>query len=177
MSVLTLDDGREVVFGFAEKADAKVILSYLKKVGSESDYLSFGFEGVGVDEKKEEEVVTRYARALTSAMIVGKVSGEIVCLGTITSDDKSRFSHNAEIGISVSKEFWRKGIGKTLTSLLLEFAKNSGYVRNVLLTVIAENVGAISLYESQGFVQVGRYKEFSRVGDKFYDAITMQKQI
>ena len=44
MNPKTLDDGREVIFRFAEKSDAKEILSYLKKVGSETDFLSFGFE-------------------------------------------------------------------------------------------------------------------------------------
>ena len=53
MNPKTLDDGREVIFRFAEKSDAKEILSYLKKVGSETDFLSFGFEGVGSDVQNE----------------------------------------------------------------------------------------------------------------------------
>ena len=36
----------------------------------ETDFLSFGFEGVGSDVQKEEEIITRFARATTSAMIV-----------------------------------------------------------------------------------------------------------
>ena len=54
MNPKTLDDGREVIFRFAEKSDAKEILSYLKKVGSETDFLSFGFEGVGSYKRKKK---------------------------------------------------------------------------------------------------------------------------
>ena len=78
MNPKTLDDGREVIFRFAEKSDAKEILSYLQKVGSETDFLSFGFEGVGSDVQKEEEIITRFARATTSAMIVGTLSDRII---------------------------------------------------------------------------------------------------
>lgn len=55
MNPKTLDDGREVIFRFAEKSDAKEVLSYLKKVGSETDFLSFGFEGVGSDVQRKKK--------------------------------------------------------------------------------------------------------------------------
>ncbi len=177
MSRKTLDDGREVIFGFAEKSDAKEILSYLKKVGTETDFLTFGIEGVGVDVEKEEEVITRFARAVTSAMYVGKVDGKIICIGTLSANAKSRFSHNAEIGISVLRDFWGKGIGKFLMNLLIDFAKSTGHIKNLVLSVIAENERAISLYKSLGFIEVGRLSKYFFVNGKYLDEITMQKEI
>ena len=171
MNPKTLDDGREVIFRFAEKSDAKEILSYLKKVGSETDFLSFGFEGVGSDVQKEEEIITRFARATTSAMIVGTLSDRIISIAT------SRFSHNAEVGISVLKEFWGKGIGAHLMNLILDFARTTKHLRNVHLTVIDENDRAMALYEKTGFKVVGRYKNFSFVDGKYRDAIIMEKEI
>lgn len=177
MNPKTLDDGREVIFRFAEKSDAKEILSYLKKVGSETDFLSFGFEGVGSDVQKEEEIITRFARATTSAMIVGTLSDMIISVGTLSANATSRFSHNAEAGISVLKEFWGKGIGAHLMNLILEFARTTKHVKNVHLTVIDENDRAMSLYEKTGFKVVGRYKNFSFVDGKYRDAIIMEKEI
>ena len=167
MNQKTLDDGREVIFRFAEKSDAKEILSYLKKVGSETDFLSFGFEGVGSDVQKEEEIITRFARATTSAMIVGTLSDRIISVGSLSANATSRFSHNAEVGISVLKEFWGKGIGAHLMNLILDFARTTKHVKNVHL----------SLYEKTGFKVVGRYKNFSFVDGKYRDAIIMEKEI
>lgn len=177
MNPKTLDDGREVIFRFAEKSDAKEILSYLKKVGRETDFLSFGFEGVGSDVQKEEEIITRFARATTSAMIVGTLSDRIISVGTLSANATSRFSHNAEAGISVLKEFWGKGIGAHLMNLILDFARTTKHLRNVHLTVIDENDRAMALYEKTGFKVVGRYKNFSYVDGKYRDAIIMEKEI
>ena len=52
---------------------------------------------------------------------------------------KPRMAHRGEIGISVRKSAWGKGIGTMLMEKLLRFAKNSANAEIVSLEVRSDN--------------------------------------
>ncbi len=53
------------------------------------------------------------------------------------------------------REFWGLGIGGALLNACIECAKKAGY-EQLELTVVAENLRAISMYTKAGFVEYGR---------------------
>ena len=55
-------------------------------------------------------------------MTVGISDGKIVSVGSISGMAKSRFAHNAELGISVLKDYWGRGIGCALMAEFWIFA-------------------------------------------------------
>ena len=57
--------------------------------------------------------------------------------------------------LSVYPEFCRRGIASSLLSLACEQANEAAFTE-ISLTVFAENVGAVVLYEKSGFKVVGR---------------------
>ncbi len=177
MKTVTLKDGNTILFRKAEKSDAKDILAYLKKIGGETDYLSFGFEGVGIDVQKEEEVISRFSAATSSIMLVGILDGVIVTDGTLSGMHQSRFAHNAELGIGVLKEYWGRGVASALMTELLEYARENQYIERVFLTVMAENERAIALYKKFGFEQKGVREKFSKVNGRCLDAIYMDLEV
>jgi ribosomal protein S18 acetylase RimI-like enzyme len=63
--------------------------------------------------------------------------------------------HRAEFGISVDKAYWGLGVGRVLTEACIECARAAGYTQ-LELGVVADNERAVSLYESEGFVEFGR---------------------
>ena len=65
------------------------------------------------------------------------------------------FDNGAKFGISVEKAFWGLGIGKALTEACIECAKNAGY-EQLELDVVSDNIAAINLYKSFGFIEYGR---------------------
>ena len=74
-------------------------------------------------------------------------------------------------------EAWReRGIGGNLLAHLLEFARGIG-VREVFLEVRPSNTGAIRLYQSQGFSQIGvRRGYYQAVGGR-EDAVVLRRQL
>ena len=177
MKTFETNTGLTLTVREAEKSDASEILSFMKRVGGESDYLSFGFEGAGADVRKEEEFITRFRSAVNSVLFVGTIDGRIVTVAEFSSYEKSRFSHNANIGISVLKEFWGQGIGSIMMGELIDFGKGTNYVKNIILTVISDNERALALYKKFGFEETGRHKNFSKVGNEYYDATIMELAI
>jgi ribosomal protein S18 acetylase RimI-like enzyme len=72
--------------------------------------------------------------------------------------------------VAVRADQQRRGLGKWLTSALLEQARSQA-VEQVTLDLRADNTAAISLYASLGFREYGRLPGFVAVGDRRYDRI------
>ena len=58
--------------------------------------------------------------------------------------------------MSVAPERWRLGIGRRLVQACIEWARTEGYEAMVLETTVQQR-GAIALYESAGFREIGQY--------------------
>lgn len=146
------------------KEDAKNMLEYLKQVGSESDNLTFGKEGLPFTVEQEEE----YLDKLTSPCIVAiDDEGRIVGDGSLELGCR-RISHSAELGISVIKEYWGKGVGSTIMELLIKEAKDRG-VTKINLKVRADNQRAKALYKKFGFVKEGYSTRMLKICDEYFD--------
>ena len=69
--------------------------------------------------------------------------------------------------------FRKKGIGKKLVLEVLSMATKKG-LEKVFLEVRKSNIPAISLYQSQGFIEFSVRKKYYFDGE---DAICMQKEL
>ena len=65
------------------------------------------------------------------------------------------------MNVAVFPAYRRRGIGRMLVSQLVQHLREKGN-RSLTLEVRASNAGAIALYESMGFVQVGLRKTYYR---------------
>ena len=170
---MELKNGMLLQINKAKKDDAKQIIEYLNIVGGESDNLLFGANGFHMTVEVEENFISNLSTATASALFVGKVENEIVCIGSIMSLPKERIKHQADLAISVKKKYWGLGVGTCLMKNMITFAKENGQTEILHLGVKADNETAIKLYEKMGFVVIGRYKNFFKVQDKYYDEILM----
>lgn len=153
-----------MIYRKPNKEDAANILQYLKQVGSESDNLTFGKEGIPFTVEQEEE----YLDKLTSPCIVAiDDEGKIVGDGGLELGVR-RISHSAELCISVIKEYWGKGVGSTILELLIKEAKDRG-VTKINLKVRADNQRAKGLYKKFGFVKEGYTTRMLKIGDEYFD--------
>ncbi|MFB9684956.1 GNAT family N-acetyltransferase [Amycolatopsis plumensis] len=64
-------------------------------------------------------------------------------------------SHVASGSLMVAKEARGTGVGRALTTDLIEWARRSGFAAIQFNAVVEVNVAAIRLYESLGFVTLG----------------------
>ena len=66
----------------------------------------------------------------------------------------TRYKHRCTIAIALYKAYCGRGIGRLMLETVLSEAKKFGYGQ-AELEVVTENLGAIALYESVGFVKCG----------------------
>lgn len=77
-------------------------------------------------------------------------SGKLWVVGS-----RQKVRHRCELGISVLREAWCRGIGRAPVDSALECARQMGFAQ-VELEVVGDNERAIALYRSLGFIEFGR---------------------
>ena len=162
----------EIAYRKATKKDAERLLLHLKTVGGETDNLSFGKDTFLISKEKEERFIDRFASSKKDLMLVA-LSGDTVVGNAIVERNRvARYSHRAEISITVLRDFWGKGIGTRLMEMMIDFAKESG-IEILYLEARADNARAISLYEKFGFKSIGTYQGFFKIENQYFDAVLM----
>lgn len=164
----------EVEIDVVSLEDAQAVLEYAKRVGEETDYLSFGSEGLG--HTVEQEILYIHSvldPETTQMMLVAKLKGEIIAVASIGGNNRSKFHHVGEIGISVLQEYWGQGLASHLMEELLNWARDYSPLTRLELEVVDTNQRAIQLYEKFGFTYESTAKNAIRLADGYHDLITM----
>ncbi|OPZ84654.1 MAG: putative acetyltransferase YhhY [Firmicutes bacterium ADurb.Bin419] len=86
--------------------------------------------------------------------LVAEVGGKIVGFARCEGSKLRRYSHKAEFGICIAKDYWNYGIGKVLLENILIYSDKAG-IRKISLSVVQTNIKAIQLYKRYGFVEEG----------------------
>ena len=138
----------------AKSSDAKELLDYTKKIGAESDNVTFGPEGLPFTVEQEADFIKSREAAKLSPFFVARYDGKIIGIANLDVVDRERLRHRGEIGISVLKEFWGNGIGSLLMQEIIKFALFNN-IEILHLTVRSDNERAIALYKKFGFEKTG----------------------
>lgn len=98
-------------------------------------------------------------------------------IGHIGLEQYSRIrqTHVGGIGMVVTPDWHRKGVGSKLLAAVLEVADNWMNLRRVELTVYADNEAAIGLYQKFGFETEGRLRQYAIRDGMMVDALTMAR--
>ncbi len=151
----------------ATVGDAEDLLRHLRAAGAETDNLSFGKEGIPITVEVEEEYLKNLENSRDGVMFVAK-EGETIIGEASLNRLPRRMAHRGELGISVAKAFWNKGVGSALLEEIIDFAKqNDFYI--IDLQVRSDNLAAIHLYQKYGFHKLCSYPSFFKIDDEFID--------
>jgi len=166
-----LNNNQVLEIAEADPNDAAAIIDYLKQVGSETDNLSFGEEGISLTVKEEETFLEKRKdlESFNNKLFVGKVDGKIVSVSGVQGSKRKRLNHNVEFSISVLKEFWNLGVGKHMSEHVLNYCRLTKKIHNVTLQVRKDNEYAIKLYKELGFKKVGTLHNVLEVDGTYYD--------
>lgn len=165
-----------ITYRHATPDDAKALIAYSNAVGGESDNLTFGRGEFNTSPEAERAFLTSLAAAPTGCGILCLDDDTIVAFGTVTASDRPRICHRGNLGISVRKAYWGKGIGTALMQQLIHFAQTAG-LTHLMLEVRVDNAAAIHLYRKLGFDTLCRWPDFFKLDDTFADALLMQRQL
>lgn len=164
-------NGHSLVFRSAKKEDAKMLLPYLKRVCGETRFLlREADECKDMSIEQEEEFINSHIENEKACLILAELDGEYVGNASFDVAGVSRRnSHRADLGIALYLDYTGMGIGKRLFALLLETIEKCGF-ETAELTVVEGNSRAIHMYESFGFVEVGRIPKANKYDDGTYAA-------
>lgn len=164
-------NGHSLVFRSAEKEDAEMLLPYLKRVCGETRFLlREADECKDMTIEQEEAFINSHIENEKACLVLAELDGEHV--GNASFDvagGSRRNSHRADIGIALYLDYTGMGIGKRLFALILETIEKCGF-ETAELTVVEGNNRAIHMYESFGFVEVGRIPKANKYDDGTYAA-------
>ena len=162
---------KQLMIRQAHPEDAEILLEYLKRVGGESDNLSFGGEGLPFTPEQEAHYLQQQQDDPRSVVFLAFANGELIGDGSLAALPR-RMSHRAELGLSVVKDFWHMGVGTALLENLMRFAKTAG-LEVITLEVRSDNVRAIRLYEKFGFQRVGTHPANMKIDESYIDVDIM----
>lgn len=163
----------ELIIRRAQPDDAEQILSYMNKIGGQSDNLLFGKDGFkSMSVERERAFIEKFGQNASDVMFVGESGGKIVALSSLQTFGRKRIAHRADLAISVDKDYWGQKIGKRLMSAMIDFAKTSD-IEVIELQVRSDNERAKALYTHFGFEKIGTYKKFFKIGKEYFDAELM----
>lgn len=147
-----------IIIQRAAREDAAAILEYLKKIGGETDNLSFGAEGLSFSVEQEEGYLAQIENSRDDIMLIAKDADKIVGSVSLARLPR-RMNHRGDLSVSVLKDYWNKGIGGRLLAEIIDFARKNSF-EIIDLQVRSDNSAAIHLYEKYGFEKIGAHPAF-----------------
>jgi RimJ/RimL family protein N-acetyltransferase len=116
----------------------------------------------------------RWVSGLGGGSILLAFGGErVVGVAMVFGRGLARLKGVGEFVIYLHQDYHGQGLGTFLTHVILQEAKSKGFHR-VGLEVVADNAGAIKMYERAGFVYEGRLRDaFFGDDEKYHDQLIM----
>jgi ribosomal protein S18 acetylase RimI-like enzyme len=153
----------------AEPSDARGFLSFWRVILAEERFMRGDDVRVTLGEYRR-----RFRRSWTheEAHVLALEGGGIVGFVGLSREQNPVTRHVATLGIAVSQDHRRRGIGTSLMGTAMAWARSVG-VEKLLLSVYPGNDAAISLYRRLGFVEEGRLSRQSRKSYGYEDEILM----
>lgn len=148
----------KILIRSAVAGDAAAVVEYFTKIVKQTQNLTMTSDELYVFDD-EEAFLERMEVSHNSIVLLALYEHLIVGCITFIGGHSPAVCHQGELGITVDKNWWGKGIGTTLMKALLSWAKAAG-ISKVNLQVRKDNYRAITVYKKFYFsleaVQKGR---------------------
>lgn len=173
---ITLKDGRSCLLRNGTADDGQSLLDVFVRTHGETDFLLTYPDECTMTAEDEAGFLKEKTEDPHEIEIVAEVGGSIVGSAGIEAVDakKEKVRHRAEFGISVIREYWGLGIGRALTRACIDCARRARYAQ-LELDVVADNQSAISLYQSEGFVEYGRNPKGFRTREGEWQEVVLMR--
>ena len=146
----------------AEVQDATDLIAFLNLVSKETDFTSLDEEGIMMSESEMVLFIEKQASSENQITLLALLNDTIAGVLNITADPRLRVRHIGDI-------FLEEGI---------EWAKLSGILRRLQLSVQKRNEAAIHLYSKMGFTMEGLQERGAYLEEgTFLDVCLMGKLI
>jgi RimJ/RimL family protein N-acetyltransferase len=88
----------------------------------------------------------------------------------------SKINKNADLFVAIGDADYRgKGVGRLVMTWIIDYGFNKLKLHKIYLNVYEDNIPAVNLYKSLGFVVEGKIKDDVFFGGKFHNTLYMAK--
>ena len=177
MKEIILSTGEILHLGQPLIEHAEEMVVYAKKVGDETDNLTFDGADFKVTVEQEEAFILNHQKQDNHLCLVARIDNEIVGMLSISGSNRKRCKHIGAFGISIAKKHWGKQIATIMLKEMIDWARVEGHVTKIDLSVLKQNVRAVKLYERLGFKHEGTRSRASFQGGEYLDTYLMGLEI
>lgn len=156
------------------KGDGAAFLKMQHQLDHESDYMLMLPEERTTTVEEMEQRIEYVLRQHDFLLVALDDDGEIAGYIQAEQGGFKKISHSAYIVVGIQEKLHRKGIGTRFFQSLEKWA-NEQQITRLELTVITENVGAVSLYKKAGFEIEGTKINAIFQNDVYLDEYYMAK--
>lgn len=122
--------------------------------------------------------VLAYWFSAGASIFVARLGGAVCGTYVVKANQPGRGAHVANAGYMVAEAFRGRGVGRAMGEHSLDTARSLGFEAMQFNMVVAENEGAVRLWEGLGFRIVGTLPQVFRVpGGRRVDAYVMHRQL
>lgn len=167
----------EITLVDAEAKHAKALLEFYRAVGGESEFLSFGAEGLGINQEQEQRYLKAIHGSWNQRLLLALLGDEIIGVASVGIADNQRTTHVGELGIVIRRKFWGMGLSRVMMSDLIDWALASPILRYLTLSVDATNIAAITLYQHYEFTEIGRIPLGVATSSGYHDQLLLGRSV
>ena len=159
--------GLEVIIRNPEETDAQQMVNLIKLVDTESTFLAREQGEFTTSVEKEKELIRFWKETEFKLFLVAEVNEKIVATCEIAINSRKRYKHKGGLAIAIIKEYWGRGIGRSLIESCISWCKDAS-LEKIELTVDSDNERAFSLYEKLGFIVEGKIIKTRKLPNGIY---------
>lgn len=172
-SEIVLKNGKCVILRQATIFDAEKLLNTIKTYIPQSEFIPLLKEELTQTVAQNKEWVNSFIIFDNSLLIVAEYDNEIIGNIDLTGSRRSIMEHTALIGMGILKEWRNTGLGTSLVSAIIQWAKENPILGLLWLQVYANNELGLGVYKKMGFIENGVIQGFFKQNDQYFDNITM----
>ncbi len=162
-----------------KKSDLKPLLKYINDLSAEKTFVVS--QGITFNLKDEKDYLDKSLRKIDQGNMVQIFAFDkniLVANVSLTRSNNSIESHVCTLAIGVKKEYRDKGLGRILIKEIHSLArKQIKDIKIFRLGVFGNNIRAIHLYESFGYLKSGLLPKGIKWRNKLVDHIYMYKKV
>ncbi|USI72617.1 GNAT family N-acetyltransferase [Sphingomonas morindae] len=125
-----------------------------------------------------EAAMCAYWRAADKESVVAEADGRVLGLAYVRANQPGGGAHVANAGFMVAAEAQGRGIARALAAHVLDRARARGFAAMQFNFVVATNTRAVRLWQSLGFVEIGRVPEgFRHPREGLVDVLILHRRL
>ncbi|MBI4097434.1 MAG: GNAT family N-acetyltransferase [Candidatus Levybacteria bacterium] len=170
--------GNAFIIRYPVMGDVRKTWEYINKISKEKTFIMYQGEEISLEH--ETDYLTKQLQKIAknqSVVLLVFIGEKLIGISGIDMRDRAT-SHQGVFGISIDRDFRGEGIGKKLIEIIIKEAKEKiPQLKIISLGVFGDNPKACKIYESFGFVELGRLPEGILHNGKYVDHIYMYKAV